>query len=246
MSPNGAKHDNEIKLLTYHIVFLSPDIRAEIPRSELQKLTEELYYAVPHEREEVSDIVSSAVDTFWNQRRYGEPLDGVEPPTSYFSKEEEGEDLISNSKRVFKRLLFDLTGDVIKDVYKEEEYDSPLAWHKQKRKQNKYYKGSSPPRTVDVLKPVVQEAVIDILGLNGSKKTDRSKWGIRKKKDLVDSILVQELREEEPQWVNYDDDELAVKMQLTETIFESLLTDTVQTMNKIFRKRQNMANQSQK
>ena len=216
----------------------------DISRSELQKLTEELYYAVPHQREEVSNIVSSAVDTFWNQRRYGEPLDGVEPPSSYFNKEESGEDLVSDSKRVFKRLLFDLTGEVIRDVYKEEEYDSPLAWHKPKRKQNKYYRGSSPPTTVDVLKPVVQEAVIDILGLNGSKKTDRGKWGIRKKKDLVDSILVQELREEEPQWVNYDDDELAVKMQLTETIFESLLTDTVHTMNKIFRKRQNMASQS--
>ena len=222
------------------------DIGPDISRSELQKLAEELYYAVPHQRDVVSDIVSSAVDTFWNQRRFGEPLEDVEPPSSYFNKEELGDDLVSNSKRVFKRLLFDLTGEVIKDLYKEEEYDSPLAWHKPKRKQNKYYRGSSPPTTVDILKPVVQEAVIDILGLNGSKKSDRSKWGIRKKKDLVDSILVQELREEEPQWVNYDDDELAVKMQLTETIFESLLTDTVQTMNKIFRKRQTLANQSKK
>jgi hypothetical protein len=84
-----------------------------------------------------------------------------------------------------------------------------------------------------VLKPVVQVPGIDIFGLNGAKKSsEKTKWGICKKKDLVDSILVQELREEEPEWVNYDDDKLAVKMQLTETIFNDLLTDTVETMNK--------------
>jgi centrosomal protein CEP350 len=66
-----------------------------------------------------------------------------------------------------------------------------------------------------VLKPLVQVAVIDILGLNGAKKLQkRLNGGICKKKDLVDSILVQELPEEEPVWANYDDDELAVKMQL--------------------------------
>ena len=203
-----------------------------------------MFYAVPHKTEEISDIVSSAVDEFWTQRRYGESLLDVQPSEKYFTQEEIGSDLSSNSRRVFKRLLFDLTGEIMRNIYKEEEHDTPAPWKKPKHKQNKYHKGAGPPTTVDVLKPAVQEAVIDILGLNGSKKPERSKWGVRnKKKDLVDNILVQELREEEPEWVNYDDDELAVKMQLTETIFENLLTDTVHIINKIYRRKQSLQQQ---
>ncbi|XP_053380669.1 centrosome-associated protein 350-like isoform X2 [Mercenaria mercenaria] len=220
------------------------DLRSDVPRSDLKKFAEEVFYAVPHEEKEIDSIVSSAVDEFWEQRRYGEPLTDLQPSEAFYTHEEIGSDLISNSRRVFKKLLFDLSGEIIRNIYKEEEYDSPVAWHKPKRKTNKFYKGAQPPRTVDVLKPAVQEAVIDILGLNGAKKSsEKTKWGIRKKKDLVDTILVQELREEEPEWVNYDDDELAVKMQLTETIFNDLLTDTVQTMNRIFRKKQSLQQQ---
>lgn len=47
---------------------------------------------------------------------------------------------------------------------------------------------------------------------------------------------VQELHEEEAQWVNYDEDELCVKMQLAEGIFESLLRDTVDVLNEISEK----------
>ncbi|KAK3594699.1 hypothetical protein CHS0354_001651 [Potamilus streckersoni] len=224
----------------------SDDVRGEISQSELQRLTDEVFYAVPHKNEEVSKIVSSAVDIFWNQRRCGEPIEGLEPPDSFFSKdEEEGQDFISNSQRVYKKLLFDLTREIIQDIYKEDDIESTPPWHKAKRRQSKYCKISSPPTTVDVLKSIVQEAIINTLGLNGAPKGDRGKWGIRKKKDHVDSILVQELREEEPQWVNYDDDEHAVKMQLTETIFESLLMDTVQTINKIYRRRQILAAQQE-
>lgn len=51
-----------------------------------------------------------------------------------------------------------------------------------------------------------------MLGLNGLRKLDRNKWNVRKKKDYVDNILVQELCEEEFEWVNYDNDEIVVKM----------------------------------
>ena len=90
--------------------------------------------------------------------------------------------------------------------------------------------------------PVVQSTVINILGLNGSVGQHRgrvtNKWNVRKKKDHVDAVLVEELQEEEADWINYDGDELSVKMQLTDTLFESLLADTVSTLNKVYSKRQ--------
>lgn len=51
---------------------------------------------------------------------------------------------------------------------------------------------------------------------------------------------VQELHEEEAQWVNYDEDELCVKMQLADGIFEALIRDTVDVLNQINEKQQRL------
>lgn len=48
---------------------------------------------------------------------------------------------------------------------------------------------------------------------------------------------VQELHEEEAQWVNYDEDELFVKIQLADSIFDALLKDTVGELNEIYEKK---------
>ncbi|XP_041369812.1 centrosome-associated protein 350-like [Gigantopelta aegis] len=201
-----------------------------------RKVSEEIFYAVPHDRAEIDEIVASAVSIFWNRRRCGESMDQVEPTDSYFSTEDSGDTLESKSRHVYKQLLFNLTGEIIQDIYKDENEVDPPAWQKPKQKQQKYYKGLSPPTTIDILQPVVQNAVSEILGTHKRDKT-LNKWNIRKKKDHVDNILVQELREEEANWVNYDEDEVAIKMQLTDTIFESLLGETVTTINGICNKR---------
>ncbi|XP_072537298.1 centrosome-associated protein 350 [Salminus brasiliensis] len=57
------------------------------------------------------------------------------------------------------------------------------------------------------------------------------------KRDRVDHILVQELHEEEALWVNYDEDELFVKMQLADGIFDALLKDTAEILVQIQEKR---------
>lgn len=56
----------------------------------------------------------------------------------------------------------------------------------------------------------------------------------------VDPILVQEFHEEEAQWVNYDEDELCVKMQLADGIFETLIRDTIDVLNQISEKQGRM------
>ena len=58
------------------------------------------------------------------------------------------------------------------------------------------------------------------------------------KKDFVDAILIQELREEEPSWIDYDDDELAVKFQVADSILDSLLSETVMVVNAVQMRRQ--------
>jgi hypothetical protein len=116
--------------------------------------------------------------------------------------------------------------------------DTPV-WQKTKHKSQQFFHGVNPPTTIENLQPIVQAAVFKLLGLNGSQKYNPvNKWNIRKKKDLVDSILAQELGEEEAGWVNYDDDELSLKVSLVESLFDSMVVDTVHTLNGIFQKRQ--------
>lgn len=50
-------------------------------------------------------------------------------------------------------------------------------------------------------------------------------------------LQVQELHEEEALWVNYDEDELLVKMQLADGILDTLLKDTVDVLTNIHERR---------
>jgi hypothetical protein len=62
---------------------------AQLMKAELQKMTsEDLYYAVPHESDEVGEIVADAVEVYWQVRRCGEPLDNVQiaVPLKYIEK----------------------------------------------------------------------------------------------------------------------------------------------------------------
>lgn len=61
----------------------------------------------------------------------------------------------------------------------------------------------------------------------------------RKKRDFVDTILISEIKEEEPDWVNYDEEEVAVKIQVAENIFDYLVDDTanlIKTLESKFHK----------
>ncbi|XP_059175915.1 centrosome-associated protein 350-like [Physella acuta] len=202
---------------------------------------EEIPMVVPVTKEEITPIITRAVDIFWTNRRYGESLEGVDPPPDFLSDEEETSDpLTLQSRRSWKRMLFDLAGEIIRDVYKNEDKTEPPPWHKAQHATQKFFKGVNPPTTLDDLKPVVLGAVFKHLDINGTRKNIViNKWNIRKKKDLVDSVLSQELGEEEKGWVDYRDDELNLKMSLADSLFNSLLSDTVHTVNGIYQRRQN-------
>lgn len=206
-------------------------------------------FIIPHERAEVEAIVADAVAIYWNLRRCGESWESATPPPEYLSEHsspggagEQMEGMVLGSRRTFRRLVFDLTGNIVRDIYQHEDDLEPPPWQKAPQKRQRFFKGHSPPSTMDGLMPVVQSTVTDILGLNGCSGRHRgkaaNKWNVRKKKDHVDAVLVEELQEEEADWINYDNDELSVKIQLTDTIFESLLADTVATLNEVYSKRQ--------
>ena len=55
--------------------------------------------------------------------------------------------------------------------------------------------------------------------------------------DFVDQVLIQELRREEPEWVDYSKDEMSVKEKMADSLLESLVDETANILNSITEKR---------
>jgi len=56
------------------------------------------------------------------------------------------------------------------------------------------------------------------------------KMGRRSKKDRVDRLLIAELRQDEKNWIDYSKDEMSVRDEMTSSIMNYLLDDTVQAL----------------
>ena len=207
-------------VLIFCISFSASDSSAELSL-DLSRVTEEILPSVPQHRDQTNDLVSHVVDLFWEKRRYGESFANLTPPPSYFisprSPRHTGEN--TNSADVYKRMVFDVTKELLTEMYADELEDhDPHKIHSTVR---------HPPTMLEILKPRVQNQVHHLLQ-NKSSARGSHKWISRKRKDNVDLLLVDELKAEEPDWVNYDIDELTVKNQICDAIFDSLLIETGQ------------------
>ena len=248
---------------------------------EVQKLSKD-FYAVPQKRDEIDQLVSSAVEIFWLDRANDRSLTDTRMPDCFLTVTDNlVSEMDQQSCRSYKKMLFDLTREIIKEVYESSNSSSqandgnnnnnppknhshhPMAKLIHRKCQpviNKYYRQSqSPPSTPEELQKVVKDAVAGLLQLeeaktgsglgnstngNVGRRQEFDKWKTSKK-DHVDRILIQELQEEEPQWVDYDADVYELKVQLTNTIFDSLLSKTVETFKNIYNRRNQRQQQQQ-
>ena len=200
-------------------------------------------FSVPHHPSEVSPVVALSLSVFFDRKRRGLPIGSGSPPSEIIGEDKADDDLESNSKRVYRRLVFDLSGNILKELLSEEVPPSLPPWMKAKRRRKRrLHRGLNPlVREKDYL-PVVEQQVLNLIGLGDARPSldrVRRKTPLKAgKKDFVDAILIQELREDEPLWIDYDDDELAVKFQVADAIFESLLSETVMVLNAVQMRRE--------
>ena len=195
---------------------------------------------VPQSPDVILPVVSDIVDTFWDCRRYGELWDSSNPPSGFFDDCASGPGIDAVAQRVHRRLIFDLVAETITEIYRSEEDDRSysrgadlipprLAAVRQK---------PEPPTTLDMLKPCVEAEVLRQLKLRHAGPLSAPRWSSRRKLDMVDLLLVKELGEEEPGWVDYAAAEFDVKTQIVDALMEMLLTDTVQTVQQAIHFRQ--------
>ncbi|KFQ46568.1 Centrosome-associated protein 350 [Nestor notabilis] len=217
-----------------------------LPKVELQKVPTkpcEEPLAVPHTAVEVEGMVHAAAEELWKLKELGHDLQSFNLHTDLSSTlEEQDTDFIN--KQVYKKVVFDLTREIFGEMFAEDPNLNQPVWMKPCRIASAYFRRVKDPNDLDEIKSFIAAEVLKLFSLRKepNHKTDwqkMMKFG-RKKRDRVDHILVQELHEEEAQWVNYDEDELCVKMQLADGIFEALIRDTVDVLNQINEKQQRL------
>uniref|UniRef100_A0A3Q1FM35 Centrosomal protein 350 n=1 Tax=Acanthochromis polyacanthus TaxID=80966 RepID=A0A3Q1FM35_9TELE len=222
--------------------------RPELPLPLPPKLPEQPAMVVPHSSSEVEKMVFAATQEIWDSCDLGKDgaptltqLSNPQPSQEYLGKEAGSQDQEALSIRSYKKAVYDLTWEILQDIYAEDPNTDQPQWLKPRRVKSSSFHRVKTPGDVTKIQEFIAAEVLKLYGLtkDQNQKTDWQKmlkFG-RKKRDKVDHILVQELHEEEAQWVNYDEDELFVKMQLADSIFDALLKDTANALTLISDKR---------
>ncbi|KAM9529910.1 centrosome-associated protein 350-like isoform 3-T4 [Salvelinus alpinus] len=221
--------------------------RPELPRQP--KLPEQPAMVVPHSAPKVEKLVDAATQEIWNQCKLGQgtqTLTGLPVPKP---SEEflgcDGKDQESQCVRSYRQAVYDLTWEIIQEIFAEDPNAHQPQWVKPRHMNSSYFHRVKSPGDITRVQAFITTEVLKLYSLKKdlNQKTDWQKmlkFG-RKKRDRVDHILVQELHEEESQWVNYDEDELYVKMQLADGIFDALIKDTAEVLTQIQEKRSKRA-----
>ncbi|OXB76355.1 UNVERIFIED_CONTAM: hypothetical protein H355_006766, partial [Colinus virginianus] len=183
----------------------------------------------------VAKFVDDAVKEYKKiKRKQGVKLDKTFPSSSETSPTT----LPFGAVFLMLQVIFDLTHELLHTEYQATASPNTFPWLKENLRSccsRCHYRRTD----VDEVKTFVQGEIIKIMNLerNDAERKRRflnmTKYG-NCERDRVDLILIQELHKEEPQWTSYDDDELTVKMSMTEEIFNSLILDTVRVLNNIY------------
>ncbi|KFZ65839.1 Centrosome-associated protein 350 [Antrostomus carolinensis] len=238
--------DEDYGLSSHKIQQKQAEEPAVLPKVEPQKVPTkpcEEPLAVPHTAVEVEGMVHAAAEELWKLKELGHDLQSFSLHTDLSSTLKE-QDTDTINKQVYKKVVFDLTREIFGEIFAEDPNLNQPIWMKPCRIASAYFRRVKDPNDLGEIKSFIAAEVLKLFSLRKepNHKTDwqkMMKFG-RKKRDRVDHILVQELHEEEAQWVNYDEDELCVKMQLADGIFEALIRDTVDVLNQINEKQRRL------
>ncbi|CAM9666893.1 unnamed protein product [Bubo scandiacus] len=199
------------------------------------KKTVEVPLLIPHYSSYIKKLSAYAVEELWIPENI---YSNFSVPKHFECNDLPGNDLETESKRMYNQVIFDLTRELLCAEYQVTANPNMFPWMKENL--GSHCSRSLCRRTdVNDVKMFVQGEIVKIMNLEKNdldmkrKFLNMTKYG-NCKRDRVDLILIQELRKEESQWTYYDDDELTVKMRMTEDIFDSLILDTIKVLNKIY------------
>lgn len=181
---------------------------------------------VPSSRNEVLELVSPLAKAMFRAKASGDPFDRESARRALLENSDHA------SKKTFATLVVDLALEMFADVYRcESELQNP-PWMPQKSITKA--RMNLPRSETDLVARMQREALIFFGFERRSQKENLIVRWAQKRRDRVDQILVRELHAEEEAWTNYSEDEALVKDQLTATMMDLLIDDTVRHMTAVF------------
>ncbi|KAM9474964.1 centrosome-associated protein 350 isoform 4-T5 [Clarias gariepinus] len=240
-SRKHAQHKNKLRQEE-----LASAPAAKLPHVRPQEEPAAPAMVVPHKAPEVEKLASAALLEIWRScgmERGNRSLTSAPKPraSETLLGDESGEECV----RSYKQAVFDLSWELMQEIYAEDPNTNRPPWVKPRRVNSPYIHRITDTSDLTKVQEFVTGEVLKLYRLN-KEHNHRTDWQKmlkfgRKKRDRVDHILVQELHEEEALWVNYDEDELLVKMQLADGILDTLLKDTVDLLTHIHQRRSTRA-----
>jgi hypothetical protein len=178
---------------------------------------------IPVFQEEHENYLNKACDVIYEHRHDMEKLVNLKPLDAFFGPRETVDDPDCVPRRCYIELLFDLAKEIAVDQYSYAIDDQRPSYMKPFLVPNRQW---LVPRSAGDLKSVIRTKSLQYLGFRPYKNRDRSivQW-MKKKKDIVDQILVRELQTEEKSWTDYEEEETIIKHKLTNSVFQMLVTE---------------------
>ncbi|XP_063244874.1 centrosome-associated protein 350-like isoform X2 [Bacillus rossius redtenbacheri] len=170
----------------------------------------------PPGQEEVCGVVSCVAEAAYDAWQAGGDPDALPVPPAL------------QGKAAFGRFLFQLGCQLVRDACHRDEGPRP-PWEWVPRA------GRPPPHSRRAVLELVRRELATVfrsVPRSGPDGDAVVRWG-RRKRDLVDELLVREGRKEEAGWTRYDEDEVAVKNKLTDVFLVSLLDDAVSVLRRV-------------
>ncbi|PSN52152.1 hypothetical protein C0J52_06458 [Blattella germanica] len=195
----------------------------------LRKSSEECLI-IPSTPEELTSLVKQVTAHLHGILTTGGNIHHTEAPPGFYEDRDSSLvcDIKTTSRRIFKKMIFDLTKDMVKEAYGLDGEISckPWEWPAFSCKRTKE---STLPYSKEMLQKKICNKVLFLFGY--TPKTHKDKllvcWN-RKRRDIVDEILMKESHEEESNWINYEEDEVMVKNEIAMEVLDTLLDETVQ------------------
>ncbi len=244
------------------IIIPTIDLSEPIKLDKSQELKEKIIkLRVPYHIEKINQLTDLAMQSyFWPRLEQNLELQSEYDENSiqlidYFNTSSSIDGQLTEEsieiEKNFKKMLFNLTGELMHDLYLER-YENPKqitsyfpGVKKTIRKQ--YYKSIvKGPSDLSEAKRMIKQRIANILKLSETNQLEqkniafkKSKWRSQKRLDLVDNLLDHEMREQEFEWSNYEAEEYEAKILISNTIFDMLLKDTLDCFQANFIKQLN-------
>ncbi|KAM3841790.1 LOW QUALITY PROTEIN: centrosome-associated protein 350-like [Vipera latastei] len=198
--------------------------------------------AIPYVAE-VEELVHAAGEKLWKCQKLGHDLQALSNPRD-MNESPQNDDIETISKEIYKQVVFDLTREIFEEIFAEDpNLNQPdlLSALLSRRIELLFIFFSFLSCVIEKLNDPCSFYIMMVIWIYNNNFyyicLQSSILIVVTFLSPLSNSKVQELHEEEAQWVNYDEDELYVKMQLADGIFEALIRETIDLLNQITEKK---------